>query len=160
MDSPDRENGFTLRDAAVEDAAAVHGLSCQLASALGDSAPRRDAVRERLGELLDEPRARVLVAEEEERIIGVAALWIKPDLAHGDTVVELPTLVVDGGCRGRGVGSLLMSGVRDVAREHGASLIELVATRDNESALGFYRSLGFVWTDHVTLELVGDPPKE
>lgn len=151
----DRGAGFTLRDADAGDEEAVYRLSCQLAAALGDSEPRREAVRKRLSELLQEPRAWVLVIEEEGRVRGMVALWIKPDLAHGDTVVEVPTLVVDEDCRGYGVGRLLIEGVREIAREHGATLIELVATRDNSSARGFYRSLGFTETDHITLEFVG-----
>jgi ribosomal protein S18 acetylase RimI-like enzyme len=148
-------SSFFVRDATDADAGEIYDLSRQLAAALGDSEPRRDAVRERLSELLEEPRAGVLVIEAEGRVRGVATLWIKPDLAHGDTVVEVPTLVVDEGCRGRGAGKLLMRGVREISREHGASLIELVATRDNSAARDFYRSLGFSETDHLTLELVG-----
>jgi ribosomal protein S18 acetylase RimI-like enzyme len=148
------ENRFGLRDATAEDAEAIYALSRQLATALGDTAPMREAVRDRLAELLAEPRARTLVVEERGRVRGVATLWIKPDLAHGDTVVEVPTLVVDEGCRGRGAGSLLMRGAREVAREAGATLIELVATRDNAAARAFYEAQGFSETDHVSLELV------
>ena len=111
----------------------------------------------RLLELVEEPRARVLVAEGEDgAVVGMASFWIKPDLAHGDTVVEVPTLVVTEGSRGEGVGKALMEGVRRVASESGANLIELVAATHNVAARGFYRTLGFVETDHITLEFVGD----
>ena len=84
------------------------------------------------------------------------SLWIKPDLAHGDTVVEVPTLVVAEGSRRGGVGKLLMEEVRGLASENEADLIELVATTSNVAAREFYRALGFVESDHVTLEFVGD----
>lgn len=155
MESPEDTNGFGLRGAEAVDAEAVYGLSRQLAAALGDSDPGREAVWDRLAELIEEPRARIVVAEGEGVVKGVAMLWIKPDLAHGDTVVEVPTLVVDEDYRGYGVGRLLIEGVREIAREHGATLIELVATRDNSSARAFYRALGFTETDHITLEFVG-----
>lgn len=155
MALPEDTTGFGLRGAEAGDAEAVYGLSRQLAVSLGDSDPGREAVRGRLAELIEEPRARVVVAERDGAVKGVAMLWIKPDLAHGDTVIEVPTLVVDENCRGYGVGRLLIEGVREIAREHGATLIELVATRDNSSARGFYRSLGFTETDHITLEFVG-----
>jgi ribosomal protein S18 acetylase RimI-like enzyme len=97
------------------------------------------------------------VAEGEDGgVVGVASLWIKPDLAHGDTVVEVPTLVVAEGSRREGVGKLLMEEVRGLASENGANLIELVATTQNVAAREFYRALGFVETDHITLEFVGD----
>jgi ribosomal protein S18 acetylase RimI-like enzyme len=61
------------------------------------------------------------------------------------------------------VGKLLMEEVRNVASDNDASQIELVATRSNVTAREFYRSLGFVETDVVSLEFVGsqeDPPEE
>jgi ribosomal protein S18 acetylase RimI-like enzyme len=88
--------------------------------------------------------------------VGVVSLWTKPDLAHGDTVVEVPTLVVTEGSRREGVGKLLMEEVQRLGAENGAGLIELAATTQNVPAREFYRTLGFVETDHVTLEFVGD----
>jgi hypothetical protein len=49
-----------------------------------------------------------------------------------------------------------MEEVQRLAAENNASLVELVATTQNRPAREFYRSLGFVETDHVTLEFVGD----
>jgi ribosomal protein S18 acetylase RimI-like enzyme len=151
-----------VREANVEDAARIHDLACELAETVGDTPPTEEATRARLEELLDEPRARILVAENEVGIIGGASFWIKPDLAHGDTVVEVPMLVVAEDHRRSGVGRLLMAEVRNVASDNGASQIELVATRANVTAREFYRSLGFVEAEVVSLEYVGsqeDPPE-
>ena len=151
-----------VREATIDDAAALHALTVDLADTLSDRVPEAGAVRERLSELLEEPRARVLVAEAGEDVVGAATLWIKPDLAHGDRVVEVPMLVVAGGSRRTGVGRLLVEEIMAVAAEEEASLIELVATEDNSAARLFYRSLGFVETDHISLEFVGetaDPPE-
>jgi ribosomal protein S18 acetylase RimI-like enzyme len=49
-----------------------------------------------------------------------------------------------------------MEEVRRLAAENDANLIELVAATQNTQAREFYRSLGFVETDHVVLEFVGD----
>ena len=149
-------SGTRVREAAAEDAEAIHSLAGELAATLGDSPPGFEDVRARLVELLEEPRAWVLVAEDDAVVVGVASLWIKPDLAHGDTVVEVPTLVVAEGSRGEGVGKLLMEEVQKLGAENAADLIELVATTQNVAAREFYRTLGFVETDHVTLEFVGD----
>ena len=145
-----------VREATAEDLEMVHSLAGELAGTVGDSPPGFEGVRARLAELLEEPRARVLVAEDDGVVVGVASLWIKPDLAHGDTVIEVPTLVVEEGARREGVGKLLMEEVQRLGAENGADLIELVATTQNVAAREFYRTLGFVETDHVTLEFVGD----
>ena len=144
-----------MREASTEDAEIIHSLAAELAGAVGDSPPSLENVRERLAELLEEPRARVLVAEGDV-VVGVVSLWIKPDLAHGDSVVEVPMLVISEDRRREGVGKLMMEEVQRLASENGANLIELVATTQNNPAREFYRSLGFVETDHVTLEFVGD----
>ncbi len=153
---------ITVREVEDSDAEGVYALSCELAAAVGDAAPEEEAVRRSLRALLEAPNARVLVAEDEEGVAGVVSLWIKPDLAHGDTVVEVPMLAVAEGRRREGVGKLLMREARRLAAGHGASLVELVATHDNATARDFYRSLGFVETDHVSLEFMGDledPPE-
>jgi ribosomal protein S18 acetylase RimI-like enzyme len=154
-------SNYKVREAKVEDAAEICGLARELAETVGDSPSAEEAIRARLEELLDEPRARVFVAENEAGIVGGVSFWIKPDLAHGDTVVEVPMLVVAEDHRRAGVGKLLMEEVRNVASDNDASQIELVATRANVTAREFYRSLGFVETDVVSLEFVGsqdDPP--
>lgn len=148
--------GYELREATEEDAAEIHALASELAGAVGDSPPDESAVRARLEELLREPGALIFVAESQGEVAGVVSLWIKPDLAHGDAVVEVPMLAVLGEHRRNGIGRLLMSRVREVATEHDASLIELVATRPNVAARDFYKSLGFTEAEVVALEFVGD----
>ena len=159
----DAKSKIKARDATIEDAAGLHDLACELAETVGDSTPTEDAVRARLEELLDEPGARVLVAENEVGLVGGVSFWIKPDLAHGDTVVEVPMLVVAEDHRRTGIGKLLMEEVRNIASDNGASQIELVATSANVAAREFYRSLGFVEAEVVSLEYVGsqeDPPEK
>jgi len=154
--------GIEVREATTEDAPDIQRLALELAETVGDAPPVEEAVRKRLEELLDTPRSRVLVVENRRGVVGAVSFWIKPDLAHGDTVVEVPMLVVAEDHRRNGVGRLLMEEVRAIASEHGASLIELVATSANVAAREFYHSLGFVEADVVALEFVGsheDPPQ-
>lgn len=151
-----------MRAAKEGDADDVHALACELAAALGDGKPDAGDVRGRLRDLLEEPRARVVVVEQDGRVAGAVSLWIKPDLAHGDRVIEVPMLVVSENYRRAGVGRRLVKEVQRVAAENGASVIELVATRRNTAARNFYRSLGFVEADLVSLEFRGDmedPPE-
>jgi ribosomal protein S18 acetylase RimI-like enzyme len=151
-----------VREATIEDAAGIQRLARELAETVGDAPPVEEAVRKRLVELLETPRSRVLVVENGRGVVGAVSFWVKPDLAHGDTVVEVPMLVVAQDHRRNGVGRLLMEEVRNAASEHGASLIELVATTTNVAAREFYHSLGFVEADVVALEFVGsheDPPQ-
>jgi ribosomal protein S18 acetylase RimI-like enzyme len=146
----------TVREAVTEDSEALHALMEELADALGDRSPRFGAMRAQLEKLLAEPGARVLVVEGAEDLVGAASMWIKPDLAHGDVVIEVPMLVVSGNARRRGIGQLLVKEIRRIAAEENAALIELVATKENDVARAFYKSLGFIETEHIALEFVGD----
>jgi len=146
-----------VREATAEDAETIHDLACELAGAVGEAPPQFENVRARLADLLEERRARILVAEGGDgAVVGAANLWIKPDLAHGDTVIEVPMIVVREDSRREGVGKALMEEIQRLAAEYEAHLIELVATTQNVAAREFYRTLGFVETDHITLEFVGD----
>ena len=116
-------SGFpvAVREATAEDAEALHALALELADALGDRGPRPEAAQARLSELLEEPRAWVLVAEDENGVVGAASLWIKPDLAHGDIVVEVPMLVVSKNARRRGIGRLLVEKMQSIATAENAT---------------------------------------
>src|SRR5215212_2636155 len=154
--------GIKVREATTEDAADIQMLAWELAETVGDAPPVEEAVKKRLGELLETSSSRVLVVDNGRGVVGAVSFWIKPDLAHGDTVVEVPMLVVAEEHRRNGVGRLLMEEVRSIASEHGASLIELVATTTNVAAREFYHSLGFVEADVIALEFVGsqeNPPQ-
>ena len=156
------EAGIEVREATSEDAAAIQRLARELAETVGDAPPVEEAVRKRLEELLETPRSQVLVVENGRGVVGAVSFWIKPDLAHGDTVVEVPMLVVAEDHRRNGVGRLLMEEVRSIASENGASQIELVTTTANVAAREFYHSLGFVEADVIALEFVGshdNPPQ-
>jgi ribosomal protein S18 acetylase RimI-like enzyme len=155
-------SGIKVREATTEDAADIQKLVWELAETVGDAPPVEEAVKKRLGELLETSSSRVLVVDNGRGVVGAVSFWIKPDLAHGDTVVEVPMLVVAEDHRRNGVGRLLMEEVRSIASEHGASLIELVATTTNVAAREFYHSLGFVEADVIALEFVGsheNPPQ-
>ena len=121
-----------MREASRDDAEALYELARELAGTLGDQLPQAKSVRARFDELLEEPRARVLIAEDEGGVVGAANLWIKPDLAHGDTVIEVPMLVVSGNARRRGIGKLLVDEIQNIAADENASIVELIATKDNE----------------------------
>lgn len=155
-DEGDSASKVTVREATANDAPEIHALANELAGVVGDASPDPDSVKARLRELLKAPAAEVFVAEGEDGIMGVVSLWIKPDLAHGDTVVEVPMLAVSEKARRNGVGKLLMTTVQEIAAENGADLIELVATRENVAAREFYQSLGFIEADVVALEFVGN----
>ncbi|MDQ6822762.1 MAG: GNAT family N-acetyltransferase [Actinomycetota bacterium] len=75
-----------------------------------------------------------LVAAQGEEIVGLATYELS------DRECELITL--DAFRSGTGIGSALLSGVRDVAFQHGCVRLWLITTNDNLDALRFYQRRG------------------
>ncbi|MDQ6616309.1 MAG: GNAT family N-acetyltransferase [Actinomycetota bacterium] len=136
-------------------------------------AKRTDA--EEVAELIDRfqaefeeytPGAEILVPRVREHIagevsvfllagpprVGVAQLRFREYLLTGAPTCYLEELYVVPHRRGEGHGRMLMETALDVAREHGATTMELGTAVDDIAARGLYESLGF-----TNLEKEGRP---
>ena len=76
--------------------------------------------------------------DETERIVGVSRIITKPD----QTSCEFSLLVADD-FGGKGLGSRLMEGIMDAAREKGLSDVEGLVLTNNADMLKLMRGLGF-----------------
>lgn len=123
--------------AAVDDA--TYRAVCDLLHQLTTSSPL--PTQEELSAVVDSPCTRVLVAREDDELLGMLTL----------VLVRLPTglvghvedVVVDERARGRGVGRLLAQTAVSLAREAGAKHVDLTSRPDRAAANHLYRSLGF-----------------
>src|ERR687889_217615 len=98
-----------------------------------------------------------MAGSETNKLAAEAVREAVPEHAEAlHALIEVPMLVVSGNARRRGVGKLLVNEIWRIAAEENATLIELVATKENDVARAFYKSLGFIETEHIALEFVGD----
>lgn len=84
--------------------------------------------------------------------VGVAQLHFREYLHTGTPVCYLEELYVVPDRRGEGHGRRLMEAALEIARERGASSVELGTALDDTAARGLYESLGF-----TNLEKPGRP---
>lgn len=113
----------------------------------------------RLHEHLFGPRpfAEVLLAEERGEVVGFALFFHNYSTFLGRPGVYLEDLFVRPQHRGRGHGKALLSAVARLAVQRGCGRLEWSVLDWNESAIGFYRSLGAVAMDEWTVyRLTGD----
>jgi GNAT superfamily N-acetyltransferase len=85
----------------------------------------------------------VLVAEEGERVHGLASISFNLAMRYGGEYCQLEELVVDPAARGKNVGGMLMETVLDEARARGCvecGLYLLPTTAHNRA---FYEKYGF-----------------
>lgn len=128
-----------IRDATVSDAA---GLSPLFATLGYPVAP--GLLRSRLEALLrDDPTARVLLALEGDRVIGMATLHATPVLHRPTAVARVTALVVLPEVQGSGAGKALMQAAEAHFVAAGYRRIEVTSGPTHAAAHDFYRHLGY-----------------
>ena len=130
----------TIRDAAPGDAEAVATLLTQLGY---PSEP--DAVEARL-DRLRVVGDRVVVAELQGDVVGVAHLQVSPALERDRPAGKLGALVVDEAQRGHGIGRALVEAMEAEARLRGCELFFLTTSERREDAHAFYEDVGLEQT--------------
>lgn len=148
--TPEAPCPASIRPAVPGDIPDMVGLLGELFAIEADFEPAPARQAEGLRQLLQNPAARVWIAEREGRAIGMIALQILISTAQGGPVGLIEDVTVTQAWRGRGIGAALLAAADAWARDHGLSRLQLLADRANEPALAFYRRAGW----HAT-QLVG-----
>ncbi|WP_407314700.1 GNAT family N-acetyltransferase [Desulfosporosinus sp. SB140] len=93
----------------------------------------------------------IMVAEAEQQVVGMCSVQTLVSTAEGGIVALIEDLVVEEDWRGRGIGKGLLESVEAWASARGVSRIQLLADRNNTSALGFYQKMNWKCTELVCL---------
>jgi GNAT superfamily N-acetyltransferase len=147
-----------IRPAAETDVPALIGLIKELAAYEREP----DAVKiteEQLTELLfgPDPRVYALVAEDQERVAGMAIYFLNFSTWEGKLGIYLEDLYVSPESRGSGLGKALLQSLAAIAVARDYGRFEWAVLDWNQPALDFYRSLGAVPMDEWTVHrLAGD----
>ena len=135
---------ISIRVASVDDAAAIHRLLGELEQALGASGSVKrsaeDVLRHGFGAT---PLFRALIASKSGHDVGLALYFPEFSTWKGKPGVYVQDLYVARELRGSGLGRQLMQAVYEAAQEWEAAYCKLSVYGDNDSALKFYRRLGF-----------------
>jgi GNAT superfamily N-acetyltransferase len=88
-------------------------------------------------------RGAIIVAENEDGILGFASVSYNLALRYGGEYCELEELIVDESARGLNLGRLLVQRAIDDAKRRGCAEIGLYLVPTTEGNKGFYEKLGF-----------------
>lgn len=131
-----------LQSAAPDDRETVLGLV--RAYFAFDGLAYTPAAEAAITELLSNPRyGRVLLARQEDAVVGYAALTYGFDHEAGGRLGVLTDLFLVEAARGRGLGRALLDGVLALARAEGLRQVDLWVLDGNDRARALYRSRGF-----------------
>ncbi|HEY2413980.1 MAG TPA: GNAT family N-acetyltransferase [Pirellulaceae bacterium] len=110
----------------------------------GDSKPLSNHARENLiPGLIKHGGARVFLACEEKKPLGVAICMIGFSSFRGKPLINIHDIAVSPEARGQGVGRKLLNAVTDEAKNLGCGKVTLEVRSDNIRAMGLYQSVGF-----------------
>jgi GNAT superfamily N-acetyltransferase len=127
---------LTIRDGLLEDGDAIARLLNQLGY---PSEP--DAVLSRL-ERLQIVGDRVVVAELDGMVVGLAQLHVSPVIEYERPAAKIGALVVDESHRGQGIGRALVEAMEDEARRRRCVMLFLTSSARRDDAHEFYRRVG------------------
>ncbi len=133
-----------IRKGTLADEQVIAGLISELAEAVG-------ALREvnpvswysTLRKMIASPEWTFLIAEDENKPVGLLVLLVLPSLYYGANLGAITELIVKKEYRGKGIGKLLVQEAKSLAKKMGCAELDVSVEVQNEDAIGFYQRLGF-----------------
>lgn len=111
----------------------------RLVPQLSSSSP--PPTREHLGRIVDSDSCSLLIARDDEQIVGSLTLVVFPIPTGVRAWIE--DVVVDASVRGKGVGEALNMKALEIARAKGAVTVDLTSRPSREAANRLYQRIGF-----------------
>ena len=133
-----------IRRLGADDAAAMRALNALFSRAFEDPAsyPADKPGEAYLLRTLRDQAVIVLVAAEDERLVGGLVAYVLPKLEQERSEIYVYDLAVDEAFRRRGVATALIDHLKGIATEIGAWVIYVQADYGDEPAIALYTKLG------------------
>ena len=131
---------LNIRSAVPDDLPQVLGMMGDLARHHGDAATISPQILHQ--QIFDRGLGRIVVAAEEEGLVGYALLLARPNLVTGGVGHDINHLFVVEWRRKAGIGKALIAALRQVSQTEGAEFLMISAHRENLGAQRAYRDMG------------------
>lgn len=145
-------DAVVIRPAEHEDLNGLVGLLSALFSLEEDFVADEERQRNGLEMMLNNGRGRILTAcAADGTVVGMCSGQLTISTAEGGPAVLVEDLAVHEDWRGQGIGEALLNEISKWAQRNRAGRLQLLADRDNRSALDFYAHQGWRETNLVCL---------
>jgi GNAT superfamily N-acetyltransferase len=101
--------------------------------------------------LLGSPRAVVLAAEAQGRVVGMVTGQMVISTSEGAPSLWAEDLVVNPDWQGQGIGRRLMAEVAEWAAKHGATRLQLLVDQGNHTGQAFHQRIGYELTRMICM---------
>jgi GNAT superfamily N-acetyltransferase len=144
---------ITIRSACPRDISRMALLLSELFSIEKDFAPDREKQVQGISSLVADQsgRSRVFVAEQAGVVVGMATVQTLISTAEGGCVGLVEDVIVDRDKQRQGIGTRLLDAVAEWSWQRGLRRLQLVADRENLSAIDFYIRRGWNGTQLICL---------
>ncbi|MBW2663621.1 MAG: GNAT family N-acetyltransferase [Deltaproteobacteria bacterium] len=99
----------------------------------------------------DNEKCCIMVAVSGEQVIGMSSAQLLVSTAEGGMVALIEDIVVTKSYRGQGIGKKLLLSIEKWTNKKGAKRLQLLADKNNFSALGFYDQQNWAITHLICL---------
>ena len=126
----------------------------ELFSLEAEFTPDTDAQVRGLTRILSDPQVgTILVATQDQTVVGMVSVLYTVSTALGAPAALLEDMIVAGPARGKGIGTMLLQAAFQTARAQGCRRITLLTDASNEAAQRFYAHHGFQRSAMVPLRV-------
>ena len=93
----------------------------------------------------------ILVAKTGQKVVGMVFLQKLVSTAEGGRVGLIEDMVVNNDYHGQGIGKRLLTSIEMWAKDQGLMRLQLLADKENQHALGFYKKMNWKVTQLICL---------
>jgi GNAT superfamily N-acetyltransferase len=143
-----RFTSYEVSSAIEDDLDRMVELLSQLFSIEADFSVDWQKQKQGLALLLESESAEIFVVRGDSgEVVAMATIQLVISTAEGGLAAWVEDVIVDASHRGHGIGQRLLTHINQWAKRQGIIRLQLVADRDNRSALDFYRKEGWSETN-------------
>lgn len=144
---------ITIRTAEFADVEALILLLIELFQIESDFQVNPAKQRAGLELLLSSDNGRIFVAQtnDSNQVVGMCSVQVLISTAEGAKVGMVEDLIVNAAYRGQGIGQKLLRYLENWAQQQGLKRLQLLADKNNQSALDFYARQDWQTTQLIAL---------
>lgn len=132
-----------IRKANKKDLNEILSLLYQLQRPRPKTSSKSLAFRKRIYQYFTEKDKKIIIAEQNSKIVGMISMMLLPRLNHSKLELYIPELVVLENHRGLGIGKSLMEFCVKIAKKKKCFRIRLESGNKRKEAHQFYKKIGF-----------------